>query len=72
MMLMHLVSQKQAAHKPQRILPPIGLENFVKSTLQPVSFNSSKLTARAQLWLEINYITQRSQFMIGSHGNAKQ
>lgn len=71
---MHLINQNQAAHKSQPVLPPIGLEAFVKSTLEPVSFNCSKLTARAsaQLWLEINYITQRFQFMIGSHGNAKQ
>lgn len=33
MMLMLLVSQKQVAQKPQHILPPIGLEDFVKSTL---------------------------------------
>lgn len=33
MMLMQFVSQKQAAHKPQHILPPIGLEAFVESTL---------------------------------------
>lgn len=71
---MNIVSKKQAAHKSQQFLSPIGLEAFVKSTLEPVSFNFSKLSARAsaQLWLEINYITQQFQFIIGSHGNTKQ
>lgn len=71
---MNLANQKHAALESQQFPPPLQLEAFVKPTSQPVSFNCSKLTARvsAQLWLEINSITQRFQFMIGSHGNAKQ
>lgn len=71
--ILTLLTKKQAAIKSQQFLPPIGLEDL---SSPPYSLSSliAKLTAKVsvQLWLEINCITQRFQFMMGSHGNIKQ